>query len=139
MEIAATAGTTSVVRHSPKPVSHPSDGLDGVIPQLVPQVADGDVELVRTRVETVPPDTTEQLLSAENLLGMLEELFRQCELPCGEVDLDASDVSATGSRIEAEVAVGPRSTRRPLAVRSLSRRRRRIRASSSSNLKGFAR
>ena len=57
--------------------------------ELAPQVAHVDLDDVRAGIEVVAPDGAEDLLAAEHLAGVAQEVGEQVELARGEAQLDA--------------------------------------------------
>src|SRR5437879_421243 len=68
-----------------KAIPDVTDGLDRTRTELLPQPADADVDDVRTGVEVITPDVGEQLLAADDLAAMADEMVEQPELAVGQV------------------------------------------------------
>ena len=116
-----------------EPVAHAADRADAVVPDLLAQVPDVDVDDVGARVVVEPPYPAQQLLTAEHLAGVAEEGLGERELACRELDLPAVDTQPAGAQIEHQ---SPASSVVEVAARS-PRSRARTRARSSSNRNGF--
>src|SRR5438105_2990702 len=85
-----------------KAIPHVTDGLDRSRPELLPQPADADVDDVRARVEVIPPDIGEQLLAADSLAAMADEMVEEPELTVGEVGRRPAGANAASREIELE-------------------------------------
>src|SRR5690606_4760542 len=85
--------------------AHPPHRRDAVSAELVAQVAHVHVDDVRGRVEVVAPHAAQQLLPAQHLTRVPQELLREGELPGRQVDLHTPHYRPAGTKVEREVAV----------------------------------
>ena len=76
----AHEGATGGLRNL-QPVADSADGLDDVPAELLPQVADVDVDDIRPWIEVETPHLAEQLSTTEHLVGMSEKDLEQSEFP----------------------------------------------------------
>src|SRR5438105_2879642 len=99
-------------------VTNIAHGLDGGDAHLLAKAPDADVHDVRMRVEVIAPDLREQLLAADDLPGMADEVVQQAELAVGEICRRVTEPHATAREVELQAAgaheqlVRLRSTRR---------------------------
>ena len=120
-----------------QPVAHAADGLDHAVAELAAQVPDVDVDDVGAGVEVVPPHVGQKLFARQHLPGMAEEHLGEGELACRQLDDPLPLSSATDARRDLRSRVTPPASRTVVSGATPSRRRSRIRASSSSNRNGL--
>src|SRR5699024_7006795 len=84
-------------------VSHASYRLDGLRADLLAEVADVDVDDVRSGIEVVAPDVAEQLLPAQHVSGVAQEGLEEHELPSAEVTFLPSDGDLPRVQVQTDV------------------------------------
>src|SRR5437763_986430 len=77
-------------------------GLDRGRPQLLAQPPDANLDDVRARIEVVPPDIGEQLLTTADLAVMPREMPEQLELAVGQVGHVTADPCGAPCEVELE-------------------------------------
>src|SRR5947209_18651075 len=73
--------------------------------QLAPQVADVDVDDVGRRIVTVAPHRPEDLLTVEDLSGMVHEVGEEVELRVGEPDDLAAAADLAREQVDLQLPV----------------------------------
>src|SRR5699024_2474674 len=93
-----------------QPVAGAADGLDRLVAELLPQIADVDVDDIRPGIEVEAPHPAEQLGTAEDLVGVFDEDLEESEFAGAELDGAIADVGAAGADVDGDVA-GPQHRR----------------------------
>src|SRR5450759_161283 len=81
-------------------IAHAAHRLDAVSADLCAQVTHVHLNNVRARVEVQPPHTAEQLLAAEHLIRVPQELLGQRELTRREVEQRSVHGDAACQQVE---------------------------------------
>ena len=81
--------------------------------ELLPQAADADLDDVRAWIEAVAPDIREQLLAADDLALVAQQVAEQLELAIGQV---AQVADRAGRRATSSVSAPARSRLRTSAA-----------------------
>src|SRR5215211_979318 len=116
-----------------EPVAHAADREQVLRPprvalELLPQVADVDVDRPRVAVGGIAPDLLEQRLPGHHLTGCRAERGEDLELDVGQPDLLAADGDAAAARVDLELARDDRLACRAAALEHLRAAERRLHA-----------
>src|SRR5207248_7812052 len=104
------AGPSGLSGSSPVAVAEPADRLDRNLVrrlwgELLPQVADVELDLIGRDAVRVAPDELEQLVAAQHLVGMADERRQELELERGELDGAVVDGDDALGEVDRQVAV----------------------------------
>src|SRR3546814_8383692 len=88
------------------PIADAADGADQhltrMVPQLLAEVADMDLDQMRVGAPLVAPDGPEQRLTAPDPVGSTDQLDQQVELDAGQISLRVVDPDLAGIDVRSE-------------------------------------
>src|SRR5258708_8388513 len=88
-------------------VPDPPDGLDQLpilVPELLSQVADVDLDVVLIAVEVVAPDLVQDPLPGQDLVGVLHQQLEQVEFPRRQLDGSLPKMDLASAVVENQLA-----------------------------------